>query len=335
MSKGKRVQKKKGGGFLGVLLMLLLVGGGLYASWRILVPEPATATSAMSASTDEPSKNAGESDLAEQPPAEADGYARKRHCWTFLLVGMDKVGSNTDSLILVRYDVGEQTVSLASIPRDTCVDVKRKLKKINAAYANGGMEQLETEVSRTFGIPIDFYVRVNVKGFVALVDELGGVDFDVPCNMSYDDPAQGLSIHFQKGMQHLSGQQALEVCRFRKNNDGSGYTDTGRMETQRKMLTVIAKKLLSWGNITKLKSYISIAAEHVDTDLSLSDMAWFAEHALGFDMEREGSLNTMMAPAAWRNPYMYLDPDATLEMVNQYLNPYTKDLLPEHLDIIS
>jgi LCP family protein required for cell wall assembly len=266
--------------------------------------------------------------------AETDGYARKKHCWTFLLVGVDKIGSNTDSLILVRYDADAQTVGMASIPRDTCVDVKRKLKKINAAWANGGMEQLKYEVSLTFGIPIDFYVKVNVKGFAALVDELGGVDFDVPCSMSYDDPAQNLSIHYKKGMQHLSGQQALEVCRFRHNNDNTGYNDTGRMETQRAMLTAIAKKLLSWNSLTKIKSYLAIVSEHVETDLSLSDMAWFAEHAISFDMDKEGSLNTMMMPAVWRNPYMYLDPAATLEMVNRYLNPYTKDLLPEHLDII-
>ncbi len=135
-------------------------------------------------------------------------------------------------------------------------------------------------------------------------------------------------------MQHLSGQQALEVCRFRHNNDLSGYTDTGRMETQRAMLVAIAKKLLSWNSLTRISSYLAIVDEHTDTDLSLSDMAWFAEKALAFDMEREGSFNTMMMPAAWRNPYMYLDPDATLEMVNTYLNPYTEDLTADMLDII-
>ena len=324
MSKGKREMKKSsGGGFLSVLLVLALIGGGLYAAWRFLVQEPAKAVSAMGGE--------GAPTAEDEAPT---GYARKKHCWTFLLVGTDKSGANTDSLILVRYDADEQTVNMASIPRDTRVDVQRKLKKINAAYANGGMGQLKEEVSRTFGIPIDFYAKVNVKGFAALVDELGGVDFDVPCNMNYDDPAQDLSIHYQKGMQHLSGQQALEVCRFRHNNDLSGYTDTGRMETQRAMLATIAKKLLSWKNLTKLNNYFAIVNEHTDTDLSLSDMAWFAEKALSFDIEREGSFNAMMMPAAWRNPYMYLDPDATLEMVNTYLNPYTKDLTADMLDII-
>lgn len=326
MSKGKRELKKETSGgkiFLRVLLILALIAAACWGAWKLLVPEPDVAVPAMTP-------------LGEDVPAEGGSgdYVRKKHCWTFLLVGMDKVGSNTDSLIIVRYDTDEQSVSMASIPRDTCVDVQRKLKKINAAYANGGMEQLEEEVSRTFGIPLDFYVKVNVQGFVALVDALGGVDFDVPCSMNYDDPYQDLHIHYEPGMQHLSGQQALEVCRFRHNNDNTGYTDTGRMETQRGVLTAIAKKLLSWGSLTKVKSYLDIVFEHVDTDLSASDVAWFAEKALSFDMSAEGALNTMMMPAAWRNPYMYLDPEATLEMVNQYLNPYTTPRTAEMLDII-
>lgn len=70
---------------------------------------------------------------------------------------------------------------------------------------------------------MDYTVCVNLQGFTALVDAIGGVDFEVPINMDYDDPIQGLSIHFKKGMQHLSGADALRVVRFRHNNDGTGY----------------------------------------------------------------------------------------------------------------
>ena len=72
--------------------------------------------------------------------------------------------------------------------------------------------------------------------------------------MNYDDPYQDLYIHYEEGMQHLSGQQALEVCRFRHNNDNTGYNDTGRMETQRGVLTAIAKKMLSWASIANSKN---------------------------------------------------------------------------------
>ena len=323
MYQGKRVLKKetRKHSALRVLLILLLIAAALYFGWRLLVPEPEVAVPAM---------NLAEGGEASVPA----GYSRKKHFWTFLLAGTDKSGYNTDSLILLSYDADAQTVSMASIPRDTCVDANGngKQRKINAAYANAGMDELLEETTRTFGIPIDYYIKVNVNGFVALVDAVGGVDFEVPCAMNYDDPYQDLYIHYDAGMQHLSGQQALEVCRFRHNNDNTGYNDTGRMQTQRGVLTAVAKKLLSLQSITKLNKFINIAAENTDTNLSVSDMAWFAEKALSFDME---NLNTMMMPASWSNPYMFLDPAATLELVNTYLNPYTKDLTEDMLRILS
>ena len=74
---------------------------------------------------------------------------------------------------------------------------------------------------------MDFTVTVDLDGFAALVNAIGGVDFEVPISMNYDDPYQDLHIHFSAGMQHLSGAEALKVVRFRHNNDGSGYGSAG------------------------------------------------------------------------------------------------------------
>ncbi len=75
-------------------------------------------------------------------------------------------------------------------------------------------------------MPIDYYVAVDVDGFVALVDELGGIEFDVPVRMSFDDPTQDLHIHYQPGLQHLTGEDVLKVARCRNNSDGPGsYPD--------------------------------------------------------------------------------------------------------------
>ena len=298
----------------------------VYLAWQILVPKPGMAVDIPPIPSNTTPAETGSIDDVTGP------YQRQDDCWTFLLIGKDKVGANTDSLMLLTYDVGDQTVNVASIPRDTKVDVDRRNKKINAAFANGGIEGLEQEVSQLLGIPIDYYIKVDVNAFVALIDAVKGIDFYVPCDMDYDDPWQDLSIHYKEGMQHLNGQQALEVCRFRHNNDMSGYSDTGRMETQRGVLTAVAQKVLSWGNITRINEFVTIISEHVETDLSLSDMAWFASQALSFQME---NLNTVTLPAEWRSPYMYLDPEGTLEIVNQYLNPYTTDRTADQLNIVT
>lgn len=294
-----------------------------YVAWLLLVPKPGMAEEL------EPAQPNRAEDTADPAP-DASPDARKDDCWTFLLIGTDRVGANTDTLMYLTYDVGEQTVSVASIPRDTKVDADRRVKKINSAYAYGGMDGLKQEIYQTFGLPVDYYIKVDVQAFVALVDEVDGIDFYVPCDMDYDDPWQDLSIHYKEGMQHLSGQQALEVCRFRHNNDMTGYSDTGRMETQRGVLTAVAQKVISWGSLARINGYLEIIAEYVETDLSLTDMMWFASQAIYFDMD---GLNTMTMPAEWHSPYMYLDPEGTLEMVNTYLNPYEEPRTAEQLNI--
>ena len=294
-----------------------------YVAWLLLVPKPGMAEEL------EPAQPNRAEDTADPAP-DASPDARKDDCWTFLLIGTDRVGANTDTLMYLTYDVGEQTVSVASIPRDTKVDADRRVKKINSAYAYGGMDGLKQEIYQTFGLPVDYYIKVDVQAFVALVDEVDGIDFYVPCDMDYDDPWQDLSIHYKEGMQHLSGQQALEVCRFRHNNDMTGYSDTGRMETQRGVLTAVAQKVISWGSLARINGYLEIFSEYVETDLSLTDMMWFASQAIYFDMD---GLNTMTMPAEWHSPYMYLDPEETLEMVNTYLNPYEEPRTAEQLNI--
>ncbi len=77
-----------------------------------------------------------------------------------------------------------------------------KSHKINAAFGKGGMTKLAEVVSDQLGIPVDYTVSVDLTGFEALVDAIGGVNFDVPVNMDYDDPIQNLNIHFKKGVHH-------------------------------------------------------------------------------------------------------------------------------------
>jgi LCP family protein required for cell wall assembly len=320
------------------LVVLMMVTASLWGLWQILVQKPVIADTPRPLPT--PAANTtrpvtGATSGAEDSPQtteepEVNLYERKQDCWTFLLVGMDRSGGNTDSLMLVTYDVANQDVSVASIARDTRVDVDRKLKKINAAYAFGGIDGLMDEVSKTFGVPIDYYFRVNLNGFVRLVNAVDGVDFKVPCNMDYDDPAQDLAIHYSRGMQHLNGQQALEVCRFRQNNDGSGYGDEGRQQTQRAVLTLVMKKALARPD--KLNEYASIASQNLDTNLPLGNLIWFGTKAISFNTE---NLHAMSMPCQWINPYMYLLPEETLEVVNEYLNPYTTPRTAEMLDIIT
>ena len=152
--------------------------------------------------------------------------------------------------------------------------------------------------------------------------------------MNYDDPYQDLHIHFSAGMQHLSGAEALKVVRFRHNNDGSGYgsEDIGRMQTQQNFLKAVASQTLTLSNVGRVDEFVKIFMEYVDTDLTLGNLAWLAKEAISMGAE---NITFSTLPNEWRSPYIYLDPAATLEVVNQHLNPYVEDRTMEDLNIPS
>ena len=209
------------------------------------------------------------------------------------------------------------------------------VKPIYAAFGKGGMTKLAEVVSDQLGIPVDYTVSVDLTGFEALVEAIGGVNFDVPINMDYDDPIQNLSIHFKKGVQYLNGADAMRVVRFRHNNDGTGYgsEDLGRMQTQQKFLKAVAKKMLTASNIlTKIDDYAKIFNQYVDTDLSVGNLAWLGTEVLKMGVDK---IDFSTLPNEWRSPYIYLIPDETLTLVNTYLNPYVEDRTAEDLHLPS
>lgn len=226
------------------------------------------------------------------------------------------------------YDTRQQTAGLVSIPRDTLVQGEDRPVRLSALQA--GPEQQAAALSPMLGIPIDYFIDVDMDGFAALVDKLGGIDFYIPCDMDYDDPVQDLSIHFSQGPAHLNGRQVIEVARFRKNNDGSSYSDLGRVQTQQRLMEALAQKLLSWDGAA---AFVDTLVQNVDTDLSAADMLYFASRAPGLDPS--GGLETATLPlrGASMEGNRILgeepDPEPALEVVNRLLNPYTRDMTLE------
>lgn len=314
------------------IVLVLLTACVLVKAFFLKAPEQKAAElPAQSAASDTDSQQSPEEQAAQE--ALRSHLERKGGFYTILLSGLDDDNGGSDTNILMAVDTVNGYVYGASIPRDSKAIIGGKAHKINYAYNKGGTELLASTVSEQLGIPVDYTVCVNLQGFTALVDAIGGVDFEVPINMDYDDPIQGLSIHFKKGMQHLSGADALRVVRFRHNNDGTGYgsEDLGRMQTQQKFLKAVAKKMLSFENlISNPRKYAEIFGQYVDTDLSVTDLAWFGMQVLGMGVDK---IDFSTLPNEWKYPYIYLDPDETLALVNTYLNPYVEDRTAEDLNL--
>ena len=315
-----------------IIVLVLLTACVLVKAFFLKAPEQKAAElPAQSAASDTDSQQSPEEQAAQE--ALRSHLERKGGFYTILVSGVDDGNGGSDTNILMAVDTVNGYVYGASIPRDSKAIIGGKAHKINYAYNKGGTELLASTVSEQLGIPVDYTVCVNLQGFTALVDAIGGVDFEVPINMDYDDPIQGLSIHFRKGMQHLSGADALRVVRFRHNSDGTGYgsEDLGRMQTQQKFLKAVAKKMFSFENlISNPRKYAEIFGQYVDTDLSVTDLAWFGMQVLGMGVDK---IDFSTLPNEWKSPYVYLDPDETLALVNTYLNPYVEDRTAEDLNL--
>ena len=209
-------------GFYIFLVVISAVIVAVYIGAKVMIkpPEQSGLTPPNQQGGNTPPGNGGVS--TGDPDVTPAGLEREKGVYTVFLAATDKAGTLTDVMMVMRYDTNNQTVGVISIPRDTLV--ARQKGNPHLVYGGGGVEQRIKDVSDMLGVPIDCYVKVNIKGFIRLVDYLEGIDFYIPCSMNYDDPEQDLSIHYTEGTRHLNGQQAMEVARFRKNNgDGSGY----------------------------------------------------------------------------------------------------------------
>lgn len=204
----------------------------------------------------------------------------------------------TDTIMLCAYYPRTQQASILSIPRDTFVGKSESTAggydKINSLYQSGGggdagAKKVLDAVEKLTGLEINNYIAVKNDGLIEIVDAIGGVEFDVPINMNYDDGSQKLFIHLNKGRQHINGAKAEQLLRFRHNNDGTSYpaeygdNDIGRMRTQRNFITETVRQTLQFKNVTKINELIKIAFKNTETNLDLDYVLKYSPAIVEFD----------------------------------------------------
>ncbi len=344
-------KKKRRRRWIALIVILLLALGG-WILWKTLVRPPEIVqptpkpTPTVPVTTPAPTDHAEPSPEITPPPEETQPPVaerkRREDVYTFLLIGRDQNFGNTDAIMVGVYDAAAGTVDIVSIPRDTCANVEsdeslNQTKKISGVYSRADFEGLRDAVADMVGFPIDCYVSVGVGSFVALVDTIGGVNYNIPYYMNYDDPLQDLHIHFTEGEHYLNGSDAIKVVRWRQNNDGTNYGDIARIENQQGFLKAVLKKCLSLNNlVTNLDDYIKIFQTYVKTDLSTGNMTWFAKEFLKLDMSNV-RFHTM--PSKYNDfikgfSYGTIYVDEWLDMLNEYLNVYDQPITREDIDVI-
>jgi len=186
-----------------------------------------------------------------------------------LFIGFDKGGYNTDTIMVLSYDRQSNKIYMLSIPRDTRIQINGRIFKINKCVALGGTELLINTVRDITGIPIQYYAKVDTSGFRDIIDILGGVWFDVPQDMKYEDPYQDLYIDLKEGYQLLDGDRAEQLVRFRRYR---GIPDLQRAAVQRDFFSALVDQKLNSELITKLPELYGQCIKYVKTNFSLGDL---------------------------------------------------------------
>lgn len=199
----------------------------------------------------------------------------------------------TDTIILCTYNPQNQSASMLSIPRDTFIgknqNTAKGSDKINSLYSKS-VEKTIDAVEKITDIDIDYYIVVKTSSLIKIVDIIGGVDFNVPIDMNYDDPTQNLHIHLSQGMQKINGEKAEQLLRFRHNNDNTSYpssygdNDYGRMRTQREFIQETIKQTLTLKNIKNARKIINTIFDNIETNLEKKDCIPYIPAATEFDI---------------------------------------------------
>jgi len=245
-----------------------------------------------------------------QAKVQEDGIIREKPV-NLLVLGLDGDETRSDVIILVNYKPSENDLNMMSIARDTKVTVDKKTLKINALIGMGGEEMIMEEVEKLTGLDIDYYITLNFDGFKEIIDTLGGVDFNVPIDMNYDDPEQNLHIHLKKGMQHLDGDKAIQFVRYRKGNrEGEGYIDgdIGRIKAQQDFLKALIQQKLNLKYVFKADDIYYLLKEHMKTNIGFDDVKRYLKYLNDID-EIKPEMYTLPGEVVYTGNTWYVIPD--------------------------
>ena len=233
-----------------------------------------------------------------------------------IIIGTDWVdyARHSDTLIFLSYDPQKRFLDIISIPRDTRFSPPGyNFRKINEIFAyhyrtakdsHKASRELSHAVELLLGeaVAVPHYLQINYTAFKKIIDYMGGVTVEVTEPMHYDDTAGKLHIHFDPGVHHLDGQQALEYSRYR-----GPAGDIGRVFRQQ---LFFKSTLARWNNpriIRHIPSIISLIKTEIATDLSWWDIINLTLEAKDFQSR---NMRLAQLPGKYGRRGMW-DPDFT------------------------
>ncbi len=244
-----------------------------------------------------------EKKMVKQGTTDQSGVKKLTEPFTILLIGvqstkdgLDKNAAfNGDALTLITFNPTTLNATMLSIPRDTYVPImcfKNHIEnKITHAGWNGESCIIST-IENFTGIDIDYYMKINFKGVVKLVDALGGVEVDVPYSFCEQDSNRDFgkhTIYLEKGLQTLNGEEALALSRNRKyHSQCAAKWNTGarndfiRGQNQQLVINAIANKMKTINSLNQIYKIMDTISNNIDTNLTTNQILSFYD--VGKDM---------------------------------------------------
>lgn len=246
--------------------------------------------------------------------------------FSVLLMGIENYssggkGGRADTLIVATINPTDKTIKLLSIPRDSLVMIPNKgsQDKVNHSYNYGGKESTIETVETLLDMPIDYYATVNFKGFKQIVDEIGGVDVNVPFDFWEKSDVGGKKLNFYEGPMHLNGEEALAYARMRKQ-DPRG--DFGRNDRQKEIIEAAVKEMASVKNLLSLDDIAEHVGNNIETNLKISEALGVQKAFIGFNTSDIEKL-ALKGTDAYYDEVYYFELDQTeLENIKEQLQAH-------------
>ncbi len=260
--------------------------------------------------------------------------------FTVLILGVDseKDGLNAnqafngDTLMLITFNPNTLNATMFSIPRDTYVPIACRGKaenKINSSAASGTKCVINTIEDLT-DVDIDYYVKVNFKGVVDLVDAVGGVDVDVPvdfCEQNSDRLFGSHEICLKKGYQHLDGEEALAFSRHRKTLPRGDFQ---RIEHQQMVVEALAQKAKSIKSVNAFNQILNAISKNIDTNMETNQMLSFYSVLKKLMLDANNKITIDKATLTGNDLMVY----NTSTKMNMYTFQYNRSSLKEIVNLM-
>ena len=199
---------------------------------------------------------------------------RQGNEFNFLMIGID----NTNKVdTIMAFNFNGNTLTCMNIPRNIALSIsedvpndKSKKTLSNLLAEEKGDQKVIDSLKETLDIPVHYYAKVKMDVISDVVDYVGGIEFNVPYNMSYDDPAQDLYIDLKEGKQLLKGKQAEHLLRFRDRQHPNG--EEIRMMTWHSVIKEFLNQAVIGNKIRNLSDLYEIATKNIKTNYSLADL---------------------------------------------------------------